>query len=179
MACPIVVTVGADLRGLREKGLLNRGEREKGGSSQTFWTAFGVNRAEHPPSVRAPQQMAPARPSRGCRFVQTPSQQGGGSRVGGRRLRHARQHSSPTSSAPAKHRDRLLTVTPDPGATHARTPRCPLRSCLYMSTTAALTPSCAFCAYLAGLIHQRYIRTSPRYKITKHVSWTGYMRDTI
>ena len=108
------------------------------------------------PSVRAPQQMAPARPSRGCRFVQTPSQQGGGSRVGGRRLRHAR-HSSPTSSAPAKHRDRLLTVTPDPGATHARTPRCPLRSCLYMSTTAALTPSCAFCVILTE-IHQRYIR---------------------
>ena len=34
----------------------------------------------------------------GCRFVQTPSQQGGGSRMGGRRLRHAR-HSSPTSPA--------------------------------------------------------------------------------
>jgi hypothetical protein len=115
------------------------------------------------PSVRAPQQMAPARPSRGCRFVQTPSQQGGGSRVGGRRLRHAR-HSSPTSSAPAKHRDRLLTVTPDPGATHARTPRCPLRSCLYMSTTARADPVLCASAYLLspGLIHQRYIRTTPR-----------------
>ena len=45
-----------------------------------------------------------------CRFVQTPSQQGGGSRVGGRRLRHA-CHSLPTSSAPAAY----------------PTPRCPLQ----------------------------------------------------
>ena len=108
--------------------------------------------------------MAPARPSRGCRFVQTPSQQGGGSRVGGRRLRHAR-HSSPNCRRqPRQHR--LSTGTgcsPSPripDATHARTPRCPLRSCLYMSTTAALTPSCALSSATAypGLIHQRYIR---------------------
>ena len=88
------------------------------------------------------------------------------------------QLSSPTSSAPAKHRDRLLTVTPDPGRDSCPDSALPSSLLpLHVYNRGADPVLCVVvCDCVSWTDSSTIHQDTPRYKITLHA---GYILNTV